>query len=136
MAQRKITLIRQELPETSNINDLIQWYGASLGLFSPRDKDSSCFRIFVVLLKDIEAGEDGLRSEVSAERTGLSRGTVVHHLNKLQDKGLVAQADNEYFIKVDNLNTLTSLIREEMNAALDNLERVADDIDDQLGLNP
>lgn len=123
-----------DLPDDPSVNDLIQWYGASLGLFSPRDKDSSCFRVFITLFHAVN--DDGaLRSDDIADRTKLSRGTVVHHLNKLRDRNIVARANNEYFLRVDSLATLTEEIRNDVNDALDDIEAVAKRIDDQLGLD-
>jgi DNA-binding IclR family transcriptional regulator len=86
------------------------------------------------LFHDVKDGSKGLKSEEIAQQTDLSRGTVVHHLNKLMDRGIVAQADNEYFLKVDSLTTMTQLIREEVNEALDDIESVADRVDNHLDL--
>ena len=49
----KITIIRIRKPAQSNINKELQWLGSSLGLFGLRDKDKSCFRIFIELIKSI-----------------------------------------------------------------------------------
>lgn len=130
----EITINKYDAPNEATVNDLLQWYGASIGLFSPRDKNSSCFRVFITLFHDLKDGSKGLRSEEIADATDLSRGTVVHHLNKLEGKGLVAVADNEYFLKVDSLTTMTRLIRDEVNDALDDIESVADRVDDHLDL--
>mgnify|MGYP002761428203 CR=1 FL=1 len=130
----EITIIQRDVPDGASLNDLLQWYGASIGLFSPRDKDSSCFRVFITLFHDVKDGSKGLKSEAIADQTGLSRGTVVHHLNKLIESGIVTEANNEYFLKVDSLTTMTQLIREEVNDALDDIESVADRVDEHLGL--
>jgi len=131
---REITIIIRDVPDNASLNDLIQWYGASLGLFSPRDKDSSCFRVFITLFRAIKEDGQGLKSDDIAERTDLSRGTVVHHLNKLRDRNIVAQTNNKYFINVDSLESLTNELRREVNDALDDIEAVAKQIDEQLGL--
>jgi DNA-binding transcriptional ArsR family regulator len=130
----EINIIKRDVPDGANLNDLLQWYGASIGLFSPRDKDSSCFRVFITLFHDVKDGSKGLKSEEIAGQTDLSRGTVVHHLNKLRDRGIVAQADSEYFLKVDSLTEMTSLLREEVNDALDDIDSVAGRVDDHLSL--
>ena len=134
MADSKITIIKRDLPKSDNINDLLQWYGASLGLFSLRDKNSSCFRIFIVLLHDLKRGHEGYTSDDIAERTNLSRGTVVHHLNKLQQKNLVVSAENTYFLHVENLEQMTEDVREELNEMLDDLRKVGERIDTILNL--
>jgi DNA-binding MarR family transcriptional regulator len=90
--------------------------------------------VFITLFHAVN--DDGaLRSDDIADRTKLSRGTVVHHLNKLRDRNIVARANNEYFLRVDSLATLTEEIRNDVNDALDDIEAVAKRIDDQLGLD-
>jgi len=64
-----------------NVNEELRWLGNSLGLFGLRDRDSSCFRIFITLLRQTKRNEV-VSSDKIAERLSLSRGTVVHHLNK------------------------------------------------------
>jgi biotin operon repressor len=44
-----------------------------------------------------------LSSDELAYRTGLSRGTVIHHINKLIDSGIVVPAHRGYILRVDNL---------------------------------
>ena len=51
LIQQRITIIRMRRPETPSLNEELQWFGSSLGLFNLRDKDKSCFRIFIELLK-------------------------------------------------------------------------------------
>ena len=52
----RITIIRTGKPEKDNLNQELQYLGESLGLFSERDKDKSCFRIFIVLVKSLKTG--------------------------------------------------------------------------------
>ena len=41
----KITIISAKKPKESDINEKLQWFGGSLGLFGIRYKDKSCFRV-------------------------------------------------------------------------------------------
>ena len=50
--RQRITIINVRKPALRTINDELQWLGSSLGLFNLRDKDKSCFRIFIELLKN------------------------------------------------------------------------------------
>ena len=131
----KITIIRSKRPEEYDINELLQWFGGSLGLFNMRDKDRSCFRIFIILLRDLKSEESGLTSDEIAEKTGLSRGTVVHHLNKLMESGIVIVSRNKYVLKVDSLEELVEVVREDVNKAFDSVKTIGKRLDNMLGLN-
>lgn len=130
----KITIIKTQTPQGHNINDLLRWFGASLGLFNVRDKDSSCFRIFVSLVRDLQAGSNGISSDDMAELTGLTRGTVVHHLNKLIDTGIVITSGNRYYLKVSSLEELVEEIKNNLINTFDSLSTIASRLDSQLGL--
>jgi predicted transcriptional regulator len=129
---KKITIIRTEISRDAEINEQIQLFGGSLGLFNPRDKDKSCYRIFITLLKNLK--KEGLSSDELAEKTGLTRGTVVHHLNKLMDADIVINHRKGYILNVDNIQGLIQRIKKDINKTLDDLDLVAKELDKQLGL--
>jgi predicted transcriptional regulator len=128
----RITIIKEQAPDR-NINDELQWFGSSLGLFSLRDKDKSTFRIFIVLLKSLKS-QKTLTSDEIAHLTNLSRGTVIFHLNKLMESGIVSQERNKYALNVENLKELVDLVEGNIKKTMDNLRTVAGDIDQRLGL--
>ncbi len=129
----KITIVSIRRPHEHDINEKLQWFGASLGLFGNRDKDKSCFRIFIELVKNLR--EPGpVNSDDLAEKTGLTRGTVVHHLNKLMSAGIVTSEKNGYQLKVDNLKDLTEVVKGNVDKAFENLKDMADELDKRLGL--
>ncbi|MGE0793098.1 MAG: ArsR/SmtB family transcription factor [Candidatus Woesearchaeota archaeon] len=132
----KITLIRKKSnPSTSiNINDLLLQFGESLGLFSSRDKDKSCYRIFIILIKALKANFE-LSSDEIAIQTKLTRGTVIHHLNHLMDTGIVTSERGKYFINFRNLNELVNQMRKNVNSVFDDIENLAGEIDSVLELN-
>jgi predicted transcriptional regulator len=116
-----------------NVNTELQWFGQSLGLFGERDKDKSCFRLFIELLKALRKGE-ALTSDQLAERLNLSRGTVIHHMHKLIDAGLVVTRNGRYILRVENLGTLIAEMKKDMNRVFEDLTAMADDLDHALGL--
>ncbi len=128
----KITIVRITKPTKHNINQQLQWFGSSLGLFSLRDKDRSCFRIFIELLKAAKH-EIRLSSDEISYRLHLTRGTVVHHLNKLIDAGIVINEHNRYTLRVDNLQSLIEEIRKDIKRTIDDLGDMAIEIDNYLG---
>ena len=130
---QRITIIKSRTPEKENLNYELQWFGNSIGLFNLRDKDKSCFRIFIVLLKAVKRGEL-LSSDQLADRLDLSRGTVVFHLNKLIDSGIVISKNNRYMLRVENLKELIDEMEKDMQKACNSLREIAADIDKRLGL--
>ncbi len=128
----KITIVRLKKPNTANINQELQWLGSSLGLFSLRDKDRSCFRLFIEMLKSAKRGER-LSSDELSHRLQLTRGTTVHHLNKLMDSGIVIKDKNRYLLRVDSLQDLIGEIRKDIKRTVDDLEEMAKEIDNTLG---
>lgn len=130
---RKITIISSRKPIKKDINQDLQWFSNSLGLFTERDKEKSCFRIFIELIKAAK-NRISLTSDQLAQRTHLSRATIIHHLNKLIEAGIVINQDNKYILKVDNLEQLIDEVKLDLNKVLHELKLMAEELDEQLGL--
>lgn len=129
---QKVTLIRIRRSPAENINQELQWMGNSLGLFNLRDRDSSCFRIFITLVKTSRRNEP-LSSDEVAGRLHLSRGTVIHHLSRLMDSGIVIRERKGYLLREASLQQLVRDIHQDMEAMFSELREVARDIDEKLG---
>ena len=129
---KRITIIRTEIHKDAGVNEQIQLFGGSLGLFNLRDKDKSCYRIFIILLRNLK--KEGLSSDEIATKTKLTRGTVVHHLNKLMDADIVINHRKKYILNVDNIHGLMQRIKKNINKTLDDLDIVAKELDERLGL--
>ena len=129
---RKLTIIKVRRNPQDNINKELQWLGNSLGLFSVRDKDSSCFRVFITLVRKAKRNE-AVSSDDIAERLHLTRGTVVHHLTKLMDSGLVIREKEGYLLRESNLQHVVKNIQRDVRALFLEMEEVAKDIDESLG---
>ncbi|HLD18993.1 MAG TPA: ArsR family transcriptional regulator [Candidatus Nanoarchaeia archaeon] len=130
---QRITIIRMQRPTSHTLNEDLKWFGRSLGLFGIRDRDKSKYRIFVELLKSSRQGK-ALTSDELAVKLGLSRGTVVHHLNSLMETGIVMNQKNQYAIRVDNLKVLVDELQRDLVRAFDDLREVAQTIDKELGI--
>ena len=131
--QRKITIITSRRPAHNDINDELQYFGNALGLFGLRDKDKSMYRIFIQLIKGAKK-QKAYSSDELAIKLNLSRGTVVHHLNKLIQAGIIVSEGNRYMLRVDNLSQLVDEIRKDVDRSITDLKEISDDIDKLLGL--
>lgn len=129
----KIILIKLRKPSEKNLNADLQWLSGSLGLFGDRDKEKSCFRVFIEIVKATRK-KKSLTSDEIALRSNLSRATVIHHLNKLIEFGLVIHHDNFYLLRTNNMQELVEEIRKDSMRVIYDLMQAAQDIDDQLGM--
>lgn len=125
--RQKIIIIRNRLPK-KQVNEELQWFGDSLGLFNLRDKDKSCFRVFLELVKSAKHGTP-ITSDEIAEKLYLSRGTVIHHINKMIESGIIIHQANKYMLRVDNLSQLIEELKKDAERTLNDLKQVAEDID-------
>lgn len=125
---QEITIKNIEKPSGESLNDALQWLGKSLGLFNQRDKENSCFRIFIELLKETKKGR-ALSSDELAARLNLVRGAVVHHLNRLMESGLVLVKNSRYSLKEKNLKDLVAGVKADADGILSNAEKVASRMD-------
>lgn len=130
---QKTTIVRLRRPRKEGLNELLQWFGEAFGLFGERDKERSCFRIFINLLKAARQNR-GLTSDELAHHLDLSRGTVVHHLNRLMESGLVIHEQNRYFLRSSTLHAVVEEIQADLVRTCETLKTIADDIDEELGL--
>ena len=130
---QRITIINIRRPKEENINQKLQFFGTSLGLFNLRDRDKSCFRVFIELLKSAKMKQP-VSSDELAFRLDLTRGTVIHHINKLIEAGIVVTEGRKYVLRVDNLKELIEELEQDVTRTCDNLKKVAEEIDERLGL--
>lgn len=131
--RQRITIVNIRKPAEHNVNQELQWLGSSLGLFNLRDKDKSCFRVFIELLKSAKKNQTSTSDEL-ALRLSLSRGTIIHHINKLMESGLVIHEGNKYILRVENLRTLIEEVEKDIKRACEDLKEIAKEIDERLGL--
>jgi len=128
LIRKRITIIQLGKPARHNLNEELQWFAHSLGLFGERDKDRSCFRLFLELLKSVKENK-ALSSDELALKTHLSRGTVVHHLNELIKKGIVVTEGKRYALREENLVTLIDDLEKDFEKLFKDLRRSAEVID-------
>jgi len=131
MPNQKITIIRIKKPQKENINEEIKWLGQSLGLFNQRDKDNSQYRIFVEILKN--TGKKPQTSDQIAHKLNLTRGTVIHHIKKLKETGIVTNNNNKYELTLDNLETILEQTENEIQTTIKTMKKIAKKIDKKLG---
>ena len=132
MSQRFIVASIRK-PLSKDINADLQWFGLSLGLFGERDKEKSCFRIFVALVRATRA-RHAVTSDELAKLAHLSRGTVIFHLHKLQEAGFVVVEEGKYLLRTDTLSELVTELERDVQRCFSDVRKAAEELDAELGL--
>jgi len=133
MRIRRITIVNVKKPREVSINEELQWFGHTLGLFGDRDKDKSCFRIFIELIKSIKT-ENGMTSDELAEKLRLTRATVVHHLNALIERGIIIHHGNKYYLRGERLSLMIEDLQRDIERSMEEMKKAAEELDRILGL--
>ena len=120
---KRITISIEPIPE-SNTNEQLHWISQALGLFNERDKEKSCHRIFVELIKAKKDNKQ-VNSQDLADRSHLSRATVLHHLDKLIESNIVMEKDHEFELIDSNLNAIILRLKKEMNDFMVEMEKMS-----------
>jgi len=131
LAEYRILDVR--IPSTVDYNQDVEWICRSFGFLEARDKRKTAARIFKLLLEAAREGK-GLSSDELAAKIGLTRGTVVHHLNKMIKGGLVIYHEGQYKLRGRSLRSTLGEIERDINRVFENLYKVAVSIDETLGL--
>ncbi len=129
----KIKLKRIEAPPPGDVKSDIDFICRSFGYFTQRDKNSTAGRIFRLLVKETAGETDGLTSDQIAEKLDVSRGTIVYHLNSFIAAGLVVRERNTYRLRSQSLQKSIEEIRQDTQRIFNEMLKIAQAIDDELG---
>jgi predicted transcriptional regulator len=120
-------------PTEKQLDKDIEWVCNSFGFITPRDQDKTAFKILKALIKAAKEGK-GLTSEELTELVEPTIGSVIYHLKKLMKAGLVVKLDSTYELRMSSLLTTIEEIEKEISMTLADIKKVAEDIDNKVGL--
>ena len=118
---------------TKNLNEDIDWIARCFGFLETRDGAQTAARIFKTLLNSTKEG-DGLTSDELAEKVGVTRGAIIHHLNKMMNSGLIIIQSGQYKLRGRSLRRTVVEVRLDLIRVLEKIEDIASCIDDELNL--
>ncbi|MFQ6064845.1 MAG: helix-turn-helix domain-containing protein [Candidatus Bathyarchaeia archaeon] len=111
----------------------LEWICRSFGFLESRDKEKTAFRIFRALVKAASRNK-GLSSDELAKKLSLTRGTIIHHLNKMIKSGLVIYHEGQYKLRGRSLKSTIEEIERDLGRIFEDLFHVAEAIDESWGL--
>ena len=80
----------------------LEWISGGFYFIEPLDKKK--YRIFKAFVETTKHGK-GLSSDRSAEKLGVTRGTMVGHFSKMTKRGLVTYREGQYKLRGRILKT-------------------------------
>ena len=125
---KEIRILKVRPLKERPLNEELQEFSNCLGMFNKRDKEKSCFRIFIHLLEE----KGYLSSDQLAKRSNLSRATVIHHVSRLIDSGIVMKKEQGYFLRFGSLEDLTREIEKDVCSTFRRLREISKKIDERL----
>lgn len=121
------------MPPSADLDEDVEWICRCFGFLESRDKEKTAARIFKALLEAMKKGK-GLSSDELAEKIGLTRGTMVHHLNKLIQSGLIVRREGLYELRGMSLQRTVQETKRDVNRVFENIEKIAQTIDEAIDL--
>jgi len=113
----------------------IEWMCRSLSLFTNRDADMNAYKIFRALLQSSKNNEP-VSSTILAGDLKLSRGTVLFHLQKFSQAGLITRVKGrKYTLRKTNLEETIEAMMKDIEGMFERIRKVASEIDKELGLD-
>ncbi|MCW3996553.1 MAG: winged helix-turn-helix domain-containing protein [Candidatus Bathyarchaeota archaeon] len=131
LAEYVILSVRK--PSTADYTADLEWFCRTFGFLESRDKQKTAYLIFKSLV-EAAAHNTGLTSDELAEKLGLTRGTMIHHLNKLMKSGMVIFHEGKFKLRERSLKVTVEEIHRDINRLFENVVEIAETIDHTLGL--
>ena len=130
---RQFTVKKLREPVDKQLDNDIEWICTSLGFVTSRDQDKTAYRILKALIISAREGR-GLTSEGLTEYVEPTIGSVIYHLKKLMKAGLVVKLNSTYELRMNNFHRTIEEVEKEIVITLDDIKRIARDIDQDVGL--
>ena len=116
---RQIEIRDIEEPKAANPEATIDWIFRCLG---GSEDDELAKEVFRELVK---TGEKGVRSKEIQEKTGVTQGAVVYHLNTFRRSGLIIKEGRYYYLKRPTLDRTLEEMEYEMLRHFQRMRKLA-----------
>ena len=129
----KEVILRQYNKPRDTLEEDIEWICDSFGLKSGRDTESTCNKIVLDILNQ-KSENERVTSETIANNLELTQNLINHHLRRLIKSGLIIRENKEILIRGGSIKEAVREIRNDTLRMLDAIEKIAEDIDDELNI--
>ncbi len=120
-------------PKKIDIDRDFSWVVRSLGLSGTGDTDTIKYKILRNAIEDI-AKDGSSTSERISGNLGLSVQRVNYHLRPMIDSGFLYRDKRRIYVRKGSIASAVEEIRKDANRMLDDVERIARQLDEGMGL--
>ncbi|WMW22464.1 winged helix-turn-helix transcriptional regulator [Methanolobus mangrovi] len=131
---QQIILINLEKPREKKLEEDIRWFCNSFGLSSGRDTENIATQVVHDLLQQLSEREGKISSDTIAENLDVNLSRVNHHIRNLISSGLIYRQKRALYIRGGSLKAAVQEMRKDSERIFQELEEIAEEIDEQMGL--
>ncbi|MFH0860110.1 MAG: ArsR family transcriptional regulator [Candidatus Altiarchaeota archaeon] len=127
----RVTIRGVEKPFEKDIQNDLDWLCSCLG-FCSETQQKTASQVFKELIGEISNGRKPSSTELSSE-VGMSRGAVIHQLNRLAQAGLIRKEGRTYVLRGGSVYRTIKEVERDIMRVFEDLGAIALEIDEQLG---
>lgn len=98
-------------------------------IMSDRDTDGTLPQVLKIMM--VEGKGKPVGGSDLSRISGINRITIIHHLGRLEDAGLVRRSEGKYILKVQSAEDMLMEFRKEMERHFSEMDEMAREIDEQ-----
>ncbi len=123
----RIIIRTVEMPAAKKPDDIIKWFCEVLGIAAGSDSDveERIFRAFAYAAQT----NSGISSSDITLRQGLARSTVIYHINRLIDMGLITKKGRRYYLRATNMARMVEELEYDLDREMNRMLNVAQEFD-------
>ena len=131
---QQIILVNLEKPREKRLEEDIRWFCDSFGLSSGRDTENVATQIVLDLLQQLAENQEKISSDIIAQSIEVNQSRVNHHIRNLISSGLIYREKRGLYIRGGSLKAAVQEMRKDSERIFQELEEIAEEIDEQMGL--
>jgi len=124
----KTELIQQKRPPQDMDAELASLC-RMMRLMSERDVDETLPQVLKIMM--VEGKGKPVGGSDLSRISGINRITIIHHLGRLEDAGLVRRSEGKYILKIQSAEDMLMEFRKEMEKHFSEMDEMARQIDEQ-----
>jgi predicted transcriptional regulator len=129
----ELIIRKVEPPFSKSVQDDLDWICQSFGFFEEIDKEKTASSVFKEIVRATEKGKP-VNSTDLAKNVGMSRGSVINHLNNLIQSGLIVKDGRFYMARSQSMFRTIEEIEEDIDRIFDRMKQRARYIDEKFGI--
>jgi hypothetical protein len=124
----KIAIRVLEKPDDKDIDKMLKWFCAVLGLSSGDDKDSIEEQILRKFALSAQQNTGLSSSELKFDKY-IARSTVIYHLNRFKDVGVIVKKGRKYYLRANEMSKVIEEIEYDIDREMQRMLDTAKEFD-------